>query len=71
MDKIPGSKEMAHDEFVALLKWLTERVEADDSMGGFIEYEWSETPGVYNVRAGLRHGNSEGQGGMRMIMEGI
>lgn len=68
---IPGSRQMPRDEFVRALKWLAEVVERDDSAGGFLEYEWSENPGVYNVRAGFRFGNSEGQGSMRLIQEGM
>ncbi|QIG59063.1 hypothetical protein SEA_RUBYRALPH_55 [Microbacterium phage RubyRalph] len=70
-DPIPGSKPMTHDEFVDLLKWLVGRVELDDSAGGFLEYEWSNTPGIYNVRCALRSGNSEGQGGMTIVQEGM
>lgn len=69
--EIQGAAEIPEGDFVALLHWLTERVEARDSAGGYLEFEWSETPGVYNIRAGLRYGNSMGQGGMRLIQEGI
>lgn len=44
-------------------------VEADDSAGGFIEYEWSDEPGKFDVRARYRIGNSMGQGGMRILHE--
>lgn len=69
--EIQGAKALPEDQFVGLLKWLAEHVEARDSAGGFLEFEWSDTPGIYNVRAGLRFGNSEGQGSMRLIQEGM
>lgn len=68
---IQDSVELPEGQLVELLQWLTARVQTRDSAGGFLEFEWSETPGVYNVRAGLRFGNSEGQGSMRLIQKGL
>jgi len=54
---------------VATLRDILAFVEADDSAGGFVEYEWSDEPGKFDVRAHYRIGNSAGQGGMRILHE--
>lgn len=54
---------------VTTLRNVAAHVEADDSAGGFVEYEWSETPGKYDVRASYRVGNLLGQGGLRILHE--
>lgn len=42
---------------------------ADDSAGGFIQYEWADEPGKFEVIARYRIGNAMGQGGMRILHE--
>jgi hypothetical protein len=70
----PCSKET----LLMLLDDIRAHVEADDSFEGFVEYTmpWSEEIGDpmtdgpdtnFRVRASYRIGNSQGQGGMRMI----
>jgi hypothetical protein len=54
-------------ELLSVLADLVKLVEADDSMEGRLRYEWSSTPGEYEVDAFLRVGNSQGQGGAIVI----
>lgn len=69
---------MTKQTLLTLLDDIRAHVEADDSFEGFIEYlmPWSEEIGdpvtdgddvAFRVRASYRIGNSNGQGGMRMI----
>lgn len=44
-------------------------VELDDSAGGFVQYEWGDEPGTFEVTARYRIGNAMGQGGMRILHE--
>lgn len=60
---------MSHAPFVDFLEMVTECVKDDDSMEGRIAYEWSDEPGVYNVVAMVRNGNSQGQGGMWVLQD--
>lgn len=55
------------DELEATLQWLAAVIVGRDSAGGWIQYEWSDTPGVYDVRGAVRYGNSMGQGSMRLF----
>lgn len=64
-----GPVTMSREEFVTHLHWLIDRIEADDSFEGSLEYRWSERPGMYDVHGALRFGNSMGQGSMRLIGE--
>jgi hypothetical protein len=54
---------------VGTLRDVLAVVEADDSAGGFVEYEWGNEPGQFEVRARYRVGNASGQGGVRMLHE--
>jgi hypothetical protein len=54
-------------DLLQLLAWTRELVENDDSMEGSITYGWSDEPGVYDVHAFLRTGNSMGQGGVVIL----
>jgi hypothetical protein len=53
-------------QLIDTLKDMIGLIEVDDSFGGFIEYEAGERH-EFEVRASYRTGNSEGQGGMRII----
>jgi hypothetical protein len=44
-------------------------IEMDDSAGGFIQYEWADEPGKFEVVARYRVGNAMGQGGIRILHE--
>lgn len=61
---------MSKDELIEVLKEILGRVVADDSFGGFLEYDYMhedlEGQEIY-VKASYRIGNSMGQGGLRMI----
>lgn len=68
---------LTQEQLVELLTDILNRVKAHDSFEGSIEYTmpWNkefgdpETDGGngYRVRAAYRVGNSQGQGGMRMV----
>jgi hypothetical protein len=63
---------MTKGELVLILHDMLERVKADDSYGGFIEYDsLDDVPNGFDffVRAGYRVGNLQGQGGMRVFGE--
>lgn len=64
----PGK--LPREKLLVLIENLRSLVEADDSMEGYINYSWSETPGIYDVSAVLRTGNSMGQGGMLVVNSG-
>lgn len=63
----PQGKLMSKEQFVELLGTLIGSIEADDSMEGSLAYEWGERPGSYRVQAALCHGNSMGQGAIRLV----
>lgn len=55
-------------EMVGLVRDLLSWIEGDDSMEGHLSYEWHpERPGEYRVGGVLRMGNSQGQGGVRLL----
>lgn len=57
-------------ELTVLLRQIAEKVEAGDSLEGFIEYllpDEGDPPDGFRVRARFRVGNLQGQGGMRII----
>ena len=63
---------VTHDELESILTDMLERVKARDSFGGFIEYDaLAEVPEGkdFLARASWRVGNSQGQGGMRLVGE--
>lgn len=60
---------LSKDEFLAVLKHITELVEADDSYGGSLQYEARPEPNYFDVVASYRYGNSLGQGGVIMYNE--
>jgi hypothetical protein len=60
----------SRDELAGVLREMTRRVEAGDSMEGFIEYllpDEGDEPDGFRVRARFRIGNLQGQGGMRIV----
>jgi hypothetical protein len=60
---------MDRHELVTFLRTVRDCVDEDDSMEGCIAYEWSAEPGVYNVAAFVRNGNSQGQGGAWVLQD--
>lgn len=64
---------MSHEELLAVLADITDRVRHGDSFEGSLTYAIPEdpeaAPGSFDVLASYRIGNSMGQGGMRMIGE--
>jgi hypothetical protein len=61
---------MSHADLLAVLDDIRARVAAGDSFEGSLEYAIPDEPteGIhYAVRAGYRIGNSQGQGGFRLI----
>jgi hypothetical protein len=67
----PEGKLLTKAEFIILLEALIRDIAEDDSMEGSLSYEWGEEPESFRVQAALRVGNSAGQGGLRLIREGI
>lgn len=67
MDDLPNAALLERSELARTLRWMADLVEADDSAEAHIAYAWSEHPGTYQVYAGIRFGNSLGQGSMRLI----
>ena len=65
----PGAvpKELERNSFLDFLDRLRQAVDEDDSMEGYLYYEWGDRPGVYNVCSFVRVGNSMGQGGSILI----
>lgn len=62
----------SREEFVGVLQEVVRRVEAGDSLEGFIEYalpDEGDGPDGFRVRARFRVGNLQGQGGMRIVGE--
>lgn len=59
-------KLLSKEQLLAALEDMIERVHADDSFEGRIEYHLRDD-GAFNVEAFWRIGNSEGQGGARII----
>jgi hypothetical protein len=65
---------VCQESFVALLDDVRQRVASGDSFEGSLSYEFpwdGDEPKGFRVRASYRIGNSEGQGGMRMIGEWV
>jgi hypothetical protein len=58
---------MNETDLLQLLDWTRELINHGDSMEGSITYGWSDEPGMYDVHAFLRTGNSMGQGGVTLI----
>lgn len=58
---------MTREAFLAVLDDLRASIATDDSMEGSLAYEWGDEPGVYRVAGALRVGNSQGQGGLRLL----
>lgn len=56
------------EDFILFLRTTLASVEANDSAEGRIEYQWGK-PGLYNVNAFVRVGNSNGQGGCIMLSD--
>jgi len=58
-------------ELVSILKDMLDRVEAGDSLEGFLEYalpdELELEDAEFMVKASYRRGNLNGQGSMRMV----
>lgn len=55
-------------ELVRLLREQADIIEADDSYEGSLSYTFaSGKPNHFEVEAALRIGNSNGQGGMRIV----
>lgn len=67
--KPPKPVPMSKSKLLALLTDIHNLVVENDSFGGHLEYDVLEAPeGVdFMVRAGYRIGNSQGQGGFRLI----
>lgn len=65
----PTPASMSGPELQVVLQDITGLIDRDDSAEGSISYAWSDTPGVYEVHAVYRTGNSLGQGGS-VIIEG-
>ena len=65
--KRPASGTATTDQLPALLRDVADMVSEDDSAEGFIQYGWSEIPGIYDVSGFVRTGNSMGQGGSIII----
>jgi hypothetical protein len=61
------SVKLSENELLTLLDNVKKSIQEQDSMQGIISYEWADEPGFYMVNAVYRIGNSEGQGGMRII----
>lgn len=55
------------ERLLDLLSDVQTLVRADDSAEGSITYAWSPTPGIYEVSAFVRTGNSLGQGGCLLV----
>jgi hypothetical protein len=62
---------LTKEDFLALLSWLAQRIEDNDSMEGSLAYEVGEEPETFRVQGALRHGNSMGQGALRLLREGL
>jgi len=66
---------LAKADLLVVLRDMAERVEADDSFEGSVEWTCIDPetvsddlePGEFMVRAFWRVGNSEGQGGARIV----
>lgn len=67
---MPGQSplDVSKEQMVGLVGDLLDWIKADDSMEGSLSYEWHpEKPGHYRVAGVLRMGNSQGQGGVRLL----
>lgn len=65
-------KRLTKQELIAVLRDLTESIAADDSFEGSLEFTCMDpgcAVGEFMVQASYRIGNSEGQGGMRIVGE--
>jgi len=59
---------MPKTELLELLQFVKERVEADDSMEGSLQYSWSSIgDDKFEVLASIRFDNLNGQGSIRLI----
>jgi hypothetical protein len=71
----PYGAQLSKEDLTTLLQWLIDRIEADDSMEGSFAYELALSqdgdPGDYWVQAALRHGNSMGQGSLRLVRKDL
>jgi hypothetical protein len=66
-----GPVTITRDELLAILDDIRARVATGDSFEGHVEWMIPGDPGAsledFDVRAGYRTGNLQGQGGMRVI----
>lgn len=60
---------LSKERFLALLDILRAAIQEDDSFGGSLEYEATDRRHVFEVRAFIRTGNSQGQGGSIVVGE--
>jgi len=62
-------KKQTAQQLAAALRDMADAIEASDSFEGSIAYEALPEKNMFNVEAFWRIGNSEGQGGSRMIAQ--
>jgi hypothetical protein len=55
------------EQLAKVLREIADAVEKGDSFDGLIEYHIQDRGGEFDVVAGWRVGNLEGQGGMRFL----
>jgi len=58
---------LSKEDFLAVLDDLRAWIAMDDSMEGSLAYEWASEPDTYRVQGFVRFGNSDGQGGARVL----
>jgi len=59
----------SRDELLEVFERVVGCVRRDDSAAGTVSWEWSDTPGQYDVTAVFRTGNQQGQGSV-VILDG-